>query len=89
MDETRSKCDGRCPFTEAALLLHEGCLKEECAPDPSNQDPTQEWLPYTEGLTASWIKSEQNQSWCYSSLGRLAITREASKNGCLTWHQGF
>ena len=67
MDETKVKCNGEgVPSLRLHCCCMRGAWREECAPDPSNQDPTQEWLPYTEGLTASWIKSEQNQSWCYS-----------------------
>lgn len=36
------------------------------------------------GLNQSRTKAGATQSWLL-----MAITREASKNGCLTWHLGF
>lgn len=77
----RSKCNReRCPFTEAALLLHEGCLKGGMCSDPSNQDPTQEWLcPTQRGWRLHGLNQSRTQSWCYSVSAAHGNHREASK----------
>lgn len=80
---------GGCPFTEAALLLHEGCLKRgmRSRSQQSGSHPGVAALHqrgwWLHGLKQNRTKAGATQSWLL-----MAITGEASKNGCLTWHQG-
>ena len=69
------------------VFLHQGCTaaargvpeERNALQIPAIRIPPRSGCPTPEGLMASWIKTEQNQSWCYSILAAHGNHRRSLK----------
>lgn len=76
----RSNAMGRVSLHWGCTAAARGVPEERNALQiPAIRIPPRSGCPTPEGLMASWIKTEQNQSWCYSILAAHGNHRRSLK----------